>query len=103
MEHHHNSGHDHSHSHAPTSFGAAFAIGAALNVALVLAQFGFGYLSNSLALISDAVHNLSDVVGLLLAWGASWAGRRSVNLALGDDRFVRIIFSEVVGANWPLA
>lgn len=81
MEHHHNhshnrSGHDHSHSHAPTSFGTAFAIGTALNVALVLAQFIFGYLSNSLALISDAVHNLSDVVGLLLAWGASWAGQR---------------------------
>jgi cobalt-zinc-cadmium efflux system protein len=81
MEHHHNhshdhSGHDHSHSHAPTSFGAAFAIGAALNVALVLAQFVFGYLSNSLALISDGVHNLSDVIGLLLAWGGSWAGQR---------------------------
>jgi cobalt-zinc-cadmium efflux system protein len=81
MEHHHNhlhdhGGHDHSHSHAPTSFGAAFAIGTALNVALVLAQFVFGYLSNSLALISDGVHHLSDVVGLLLAWGASWAGQR---------------------------
>ena len=81
MVHHHNHSHDHggddhSHSHAPTSFGPAFAIGTALNLVLVLAQFGFGYLSNSLALISDAVHNLSDVVGLLLAWGASWAGQR---------------------------
>ena len=72
MEHHHN----HSHGHAPTSFGAAFAIGTALNVALVLAQFVFGYLSNSLALISDGTHNLSDVVGLIVAWGASWAGQR---------------------------
>ena len=72
MEHHH----DHSHGHAPTSFGAAFAIGTALNVALVLAQFVFGYLSNSLALISDGAHNLSDVVGLIVAWGASWAGQR---------------------------
>jgi cobalt-zinc-cadmium efflux system protein len=69
-------GHEHSHSHARTGFGAAFAIGAAFNVALVLAQFAFGYLSNSLALISDGVHNLGDVIGLLLAWGASWAGQR---------------------------
>jgi cobalt-zinc-cadmium efflux system protein len=81
VEHHHDHSHEHGggghqHSHAPTSFGAAFAIGTALNAALVLAQFVFGYLSNSLALISDGVHNLGDVIGLLLAWGASWVGRR---------------------------
>jgi cobalt-zinc-cadmium efflux system protein len=73
---HHHGGHGHSHPHAPTSFGAAFAIGTALNVILVLAQFAFGYVSNSLALISDGAHNLSDVVGLIVAWGASWAGQR---------------------------
>jgi cobalt-zinc-cadmium efflux system protein len=80
MEHHHNGshdhgGHDHSHTHVPTSFGAAFAIGTSLNLVLVLAQLSFGYVSNSLALISDGVHNFSDVVGLLLAWGAAWVGR----------------------------
>lgn len=77
MEHGH-SRHDHGHAghvHAPLNFGAAFAIGTGLNLALVLAQLGFGYLSNSLALISDGVHNFSDVIGLLLAWGASWVGR----------------------------
>jgi cobalt-zinc-cadmium efflux system protein len=75
-DHHHSHGHEHAgHSHAPASYGAAFAIGTGLNLVLVLAQFGFGYLSNSLALISDGVHNFSDVVGLLLAWGASWIGR----------------------------
>ncbi len=63
------------HSHAPASLGAAFAIGTALNLALVLTQVGFGYLSNSLALISDGVHNFSDVIGLLLAWGAARVGR----------------------------
>lgn len=72
----HHSSHDHSnsrgHGHAPTSFGAAFAVGTSLNLLLVLAQLGFGYVSNSLALISDGVHNFSDVVGLLLAWGAAW-------------------------------
>jgi cobalt-zinc-cadmium efflux system protein len=56
----------------PSSFRAAFALGTALNLALVVVQFGFGYLSNSLALISDGVHNFTDVLSLLLAWGASW-------------------------------
>jgi cobalt-zinc-cadmium efflux system protein len=71
--------HDHSsrgHGHAPKTFGAAFAIGTALNLALVLAEVAFGFLSRSLALISDGVHNFSDVLGLLLAWGGSWLATR---------------------------
>jgi cobalt-zinc-cadmium efflux system protein len=71
---HHHHGHA-GHSHAPAHFGAAFAMGTGLNLALVLAQLGFGYLSNSLALISDGVHNFTDVLCLLFAWGASWIGR----------------------------
>jgi cobalt-zinc-cadmium efflux system protein len=59
----------------PSSYGAAFALGTLLNLALVVAEFGFGYLSNSLALISDGVHNCTDVLSLLLAWGASWLGQ----------------------------
>ena len=75
--HDHSHGHGHAgHSHAPASFGAAFAIGAALNTAFVIAELIFGYAANSLALISDAVHNLSDVIALLLAWGAAWLARR---------------------------
>ena len=64
------------HSHAPESFGWAFAIGAALNTAFVIAELIFGYAANSLALISDAVHNLSDVIALLLAWGAAWLAQK---------------------------
>jgi cobalt-zinc-cadmium efflux system protein len=78
MDHrpHSHHGHGHAgHGHVPASFDAAFAIGTGLNLALVLAQLGFGYLSNSLALISDGVHNFTDVLGLLLAWGASCVGR----------------------------
>ena len=86
--HSHHQGHDHSHdhghshghaghSHAPASFGAAFAIGVSLNTVFVIAELVFGYAAHSLALISDAVHNLSDVMSLLLAWGALWlSGRR---------------------------
>ncbi|MCA1453408.1 cation transporter [Bradyrhizobium sp. BRP22] len=80
MAHHHDHSHAHDHaghSHAPDDFGRAFAIGASLNTAFVIAELVFGYAANSLALISDAVHNLSDVFSLLLAWGAAWlAGRR---------------------------
>lgn len=71
------SGHDHSHhGHAPAQFDRAFAIGIALNLAFVIAEFGFGLISNSLALVADAGHNLSDVVGLLIAWFAAWLARK---------------------------
>ena len=83
MPHHHDHDHDHSHAHghaghhhAPDSFGLAFAVGVALNTAFVVAELVFGYAANSLALISDAVHNLSDVLALLLAWGAAWLAQR---------------------------
>jgi cobalt-zinc-cadmium efflux system protein len=72
-DHAHDHGHAHGllgHSHAPANFGRAFALATALNVVLVVAQFVFGLWANSLALIADAGHNLSDVMGLLLAWGA---------------------------------
>ena len=79
--HSHSHAHDHphghaGHSHAPDSFGWAFAIGTALNTAFVIAELIFGYAANSLALISDAVHNLSDVFALLLAWGAAWLAQK---------------------------
>jgi cobalt-zinc-cadmium efflux system protein len=76
--HHHGQSHAHhaGHSHAPDNFGWAFAIGASLNAAFVVAELIFGYAANSLALISDAVHNLSDVIALLLAWGAAWLAQK---------------------------
>jgi cobalt-zinc-cadmium efflux system protein len=71
--HDHDHGHAHGlggHAHTPTNFGRSFALATGLNVALVVAQFVFGIWANSLALIADAGHNLSDVMGLILAWGA---------------------------------
>ncbi|WP_339032493.1 cation diffusion facilitator family transporter [Bradyrhizobium symbiodeficiens] len=75
----HGHGHDlsHGHVHAPASFGKAFAIGIALNTALVVAEAIYGYLGNSTALLADAGHNLSDVLGLVVAWAASIAARRA--------------------------
>lgn len=72
--HGHSHGHSHGpggHSHAPKDFGRAFAIGVGLNFAFVLAEAGVGLWSGSLALLADAGHNLSDVLSLLLAWGAT--------------------------------
>ena len=63
--------HEHAHSHAPANFNRAFIVGIALNTAYVLFEAIFGFLAHSLALVADAGHNLSDVLGLLLAWGAS--------------------------------
>ena len=67
----HDQEHGHNHSPAPKNFDRAFAIGIALNVSFVVIEAVFGLLSNSLALLADAGHNLSDVLGLVLAWGAS--------------------------------
>src|SRR4051812_14663883 len=74
---HDHAGHSHAgHSHAPASFDRAFAIGVALNVAFVVAEIVFGLRTNSLALISDAGHNLGDVLGLVLAWAGTVLARR---------------------------
>ena len=67
--------HDHGHSHAPKNFNRAFAIGIALNMAFVAIEAWYGWKINSLALLADAGHNLSDVAGLVLAWGGALAGR----------------------------
>jgi cobalt-zinc-cadmium efflux system protein len=63
------------HSHAPASFGSAFAIGITLNLGFVVLEVIYGVFAHSLALIADAGHNLGDVLGLLLAWGASFLAR----------------------------
>lgn len=98
-EHH---GHEHGHgpgrhTHAPASFGRAFAIGIGLNLVYVVAEAFYGVTAQSLALLADAAHNLSDVLGLAAAWAATilaarepserftyGLGRSSVLAALGN-------------------
>ncbi|KQO61801.1 cation diffusion facilitator family transporter [Methylobacterium sp. Leaf88] len=72
-------GHSHGpgHSHAPASFGKAFAIGIALNVGFVAVEATYGVLGNSMALLADAGHNLSDVLGLVVAWVAMVLAKRA--------------------------
>src|SRR5262249_55651097 len=67
--------HDHHHHAAPPDNTRAFAIGVALNLAFVAIECGVGIWSQSVALMADAGHNLSDVLGLALAWGAAYASR----------------------------
>src|SRR5665213_1193957 len=77
---HDHHGHAHGgpgHVHAPANFGKAFAIGISLNAGLVVAEAVYGYLGNSTALLADAGHNLSDVLGLVAAWAASVASKRA--------------------------
>lgn len=75
-DHHgHSHGHGHHHGHG-SGHGRAFAIGIALNLAFVVLEAGFGLFSGSMALIADAGHNLSDVLGLAIAWGADILCRR---------------------------
>lgn len=70
-------GHDgNGHGHAPKDFGAAFAIGTALNLGFVAVEGAAGLLTGSMALLADAGHNLSDVLGLLIAWGGAELAKR---------------------------
>jgi cobalt-zinc-cadmium efflux system protein len=68
--------HKHAHAHRPADHGRAFALGIALNLAYVAAEAAAAALTGSLALLADAGHNLGDVLGLGLSWGAVWLGRR---------------------------
>jgi cobalt-zinc-cadmium efflux system protein len=78
---HSHHGHHHGHSHE-IGHGRAFAIGIALNLSFVAIEAGYGFWADSMALLSDAGHNLSDVLGLAIAWGAALLARRGAT-----DRF----------------
>jgi len=75
-DHGHGFGHHHSHS-APADAGRAFVLAIALNSAFVVIEFIYGFIANSTALMADAGHNLSDVLGLMLAWGAAMLAKKS--------------------------
>ena len=71
----HHDCHGHGHAHLPADYNRAFAIGVSLNVIYILFEAGYGFAIGSLALLADAGHNLGDVLGLVLAWGAHYLGR----------------------------
>jgi cobalt-zinc-cadmium efflux system protein len=73
------SGHAHNHDHGPADFGPAFAIGIALNLGFVIAETVFGFVANSMSLLADAGHNLSDVLGLVVAWAGAVMAKRAAS------------------------
>jgi len=75
-DHDHEHAHGHAHGIPPEGINLRMGIAVALNLVFVVIEGGFGFLSNSVALIADAGHNLSDVLGLVCAWGALLLGRR---------------------------
>ena len=75
--HGHSHGHD-GHSHGPEAFSDThtFALVTLLNLGFTVVEAGYGFVTNSLALLTDALHNLGDVLGLGLAWGAAVLAKR---------------------------
>lgn len=79
MHNHNNCTHNHFHAHhnqTKRNYNRSFAIGISLNIIFVIIEAMYGFFANSLALLADAGHNLSDVAGLLIAWGAFWLSTR---------------------------
>ena len=89
----------HNHSHA-TNYGRAFAIGISLNVIFVLVEVFYGLQADSLALLSDAGHNLSDVQGLVIAWGGYFLGKLRPNhkhtYGLGRATIMAALFNALI-------
>ncbi|PLT31378.1 cation diffusion facilitator family transporter [Peribacillus deserti] len=79
MAHSHSHGHSHGghHHHEPANYGFAFAFGIGLNTIFIVIEVIYGILGDSLALLADAGHNLSDVLGLIFAWIAVWLGTKA--------------------------
>ncbi|MEC5269854.1 cation diffusion facilitator family transporter [Heyndrickxia coagulans] len=71
----HGHGHQH-HHHEPAQYGKAFVAGIGLNILFVAVEAIYGFFSDSLSLLADAGHNLSDVLGLIIAWAAVWLGKK---------------------------
>src|SRR5262245_32038115 len=96
----HRGRHEPGHVHAPASFGRAFAVGIGLNLTFIAVEFVYGVLANSVALIADAGHNLSDVLGLVIAWIASALARRAPSsrytYGLGGSSILAALFNAVL-------
>lgn len=92
--------HNHHHAKAPGNFGRAFAIGIALNVGFVLIEAFYGWRTNSLALLADAGHNLSDVLGLMIAWGGFYLAKLRPNhkhtYGLGRATMMAALFNALI-------
>lgn len=102
--HAHGHGHGHSHGlghvHAPASFGRTFQVAIAINIAIVIMQAVFGIRAGSVALLADAGHNLSDVLGLVVAYGATLLAARAptarFTYGFGHSSILAALFNALV-------
>src|SRR5579872_5934154 len=81
-QHHHHHSHSHNTLDAlphPSTFNKAFGLSIGLNLAFALIEGFYAILANSSSLLADAVHNLGDVLGLIMAWGANWLLTRTAH------------------------
>ena len=74
--HSHNTKDGHNHDHGEVNYNKAFIIGSLLNISFILIELWFGYSSKSLSLVSDAIHNTTDVFGLFISWAGIWFATR---------------------------
>jgi cobalt-zinc-cadmium efflux system protein len=92
--------HGHAHVHARASFGMVFAVGIGLNLTFVAVEFTYGVIANSVALIADAGHNLSDVLGLVIAWIATVLTKRAPSsrytYGLGGSSILAALFNAML-------
>jgi cobalt-zinc-cadmium efflux system protein len=98
--HDHHDRHELGYVHAPASYGMAFAVGIGLNLTFVAVEFTYGVFANSVALMADAGHNLSDVLGLVIAWIASALSKRAPSsrytYGLGGSSILAALFNAVL-------
>jgi len=92
--------HHHDHAHIPLGFGKTFALCIALNVLFVVVEGAFGFAAHSMALLADAGHNLSDVLGLVVAWVAFILSNRQPSerftYGLGNTSILSALFNAII-------
>lgn len=71
---------EHNHSHSNDIYGNAFKIGISINIIFIIVEASYGFFSNSMALVADAGHNLSDVLALVFSWVAVILSQRKPTL-----------------------
>lgn len=106
---HHGHGHSHGHSHEVKSFNSAFAIAVTVTLIYTFSEAGYAFYANSMSLLADAVHNLGDALGLILAWIANWlltiparkrysyGFKRTTIIASLANAFILVATSAVIG------
>lgn len=88
----------HAHHHAPSNFNLAFGLAVSLNLAFTVVETIYALAAHSMSLLADAGHNLGDVCGLLMAWGASWLLGRTATAKYSYGYKKTTLFAALINA-----